>query len=129
MIPWSFTFTHQRSTRSAPCTPGGLARPPYLIQTTTPLTTAISGRRILPAFVLSSPLATMSPSWRPTFTIVIGHVVWALSVGVATAPHSYTKDIWSSSSTRRCSRRTSGNVLDLGACRSVSLKVLWYLGL
>ena len=68
---------HQRSTRSAPSprTPRGLAgapRPTTAIQTTP--TTPISGRRKTSTFLPSSPLATMSPSSRHTFTTSVSGV-------------------------------------------------------
>ena len=61
--------------------------------------------------------------WTKPADRVIGHVVWAPPISVATAPHSYTLDVCVVKLDKsKFQRNFRGNVLDLGACSSVLLK-------
>lgn len=59
----------------------------------------------------------MKKQWTKPKDRVIGHVVWAPSVSVSTAPHGYTKDVCVVKlDEKKFSQNFKGNVLDLGAC-------------
>ena len=58
--------------------------------------------------------------WMKPKDRVIGHVVWAPPVSVSAAPHGYTKDVCVIKlDKKKFSQNFRGNVLNLGACRSV----------
>ncbi|KIM81198.1 hypothetical protein PILCRDRAFT_821650 [Piloderma croceum F 1598] len=58
----------------------------------------------------------MKKQWTKLKDRVIGHVVWAPSVSVSTAPYSYTKDVCVVRlDEKKFSQNFRGNVLDLGA--------------
>jgi hypothetical protein len=59
----------------------------------------------------------MKKQWTKPKDRVIGHVVWAPSVSVSTAPYSYTKDVCVVRlDEKKFLRNFRRNVLDLGAC-------------
>ena len=58
--------------------------------------------------------------WTKPKGRVIGHVVWAPPVSVSNAPHGYTEDVCVVKlDEKKFLKSFKGNVLDLGACRSV----------
>jgi hypothetical protein len=59
----------------------------------------------------------MKKQWTKPKDRVIGHVIWAPSVSVSTAPYSYTKDVCVVRlDEKKFSQNFRGNVLDLGVC-------------
>lgn len=65
----------------------------------------------------------VTKEWAEPADRVIGHVVWAPPISIATPPHLYTQDVCVIKlDEKKFIRNFRGNVLDLGACRSVSLK-------
>lgn len=72
---------------------------------------------------LKAHFVTVRKEWSKAKDRIIGHVVWAPPISVATPPHQYTQDVCVIKLDKDKFRHFRRNVLSLGACRSVSLKV------
>jgi hypothetical protein len=71
---------------------------------------------------LKAHFVTVKKKWSKAKDRVIGHVVWAPPISVATPPHQYTQDVCVIKLDKDKFHHFRGNVLSLGACWSVSLK-------
>jgi hypothetical protein len=72
--------------------------------------------------VLKDHFVMVKKKWSKAKERVIGHVVWAPPISVATPPHQYTQDVCVIKLDKDKFHHFRGNVLSLGACWSVSLK-------
>jgi hypothetical protein len=64
---------------------------------------------------LKAHFVTVKKKWSKAKDRVIGHVVWAPPISVATPPHQYTQDVCVIKLDKDKFRHFRGNVLSLGA--------------